>query len=164
MFPKFSDVLLAIEDLKQQGLIKDYAIFGAIAQLFWDEARPTFDLDVLVLLDGGQGRLVDLGPLYQWARENEYPAKGAHIHIGEVPVQFVPAPNELHEEAVTTAATLDFGGMPVRVVTPEYLIATWLQPPANSAERRERALRLRDSVKIDKTLLDDILQRYGLSW
>lgn len=164
MFPKFSDVLLAIENLKQEGLITDYAVFGAIAQLFWDEARPTFDLDVLVLLGGTPGLLVDLGPLYEWARRNGYPAKGAHIHIGEVPVQFVPAPNPLHEEAVREAETLDFGGMPVRVVTPEYLIATWLQPPANSAERRERALRMRDSVEMDKALLDDILERYTLSW
>ena len=50
MFPKLVDVIAAINDLKERGLIQDYAISGAIAQLFWDEAVVTFDLDVLVLL------------------------------------------------------------------------------------------------------------------
>ena len=63
MFPKFSDVIVALDDLKARGLIREYAIFGAIAQAFWDEAIPTFDLDVLVLLSGAQGLLVDLGPI-----------------------------------------------------------------------------------------------------
>lgn len=170
MFARFSDVLLAIEDLKQKGLITDYAVFGRIAHMFWDEARATFDIDVLVLLGQQEGALVDLGPLYDWAKQNNYPAKGAHILIGGIPVQFVPAHNALHEEAVSTAATLDFGGMPVRVVSPEFLIATWLQPPANSAERKERALQLRDALNedgkplVDRGRLDGILKRYGLSW
>ncbi|MEQ1760995.1 MAG: hypothetical protein ABL986_22035, partial [Vicinamibacterales bacterium] len=126
MFPRFSEVLLAIEDLQQRGLLVSYAVFGAIAQMFWDEAIPTFDLDVLVVLGGQTGTLVDLGPLYQWSREKGYSAGREHIVIGEIPVQFVPAPDELHEEAIRTAAVLDFDGLPVNVVRPEYLIATWL--------------------------------------
>src|SRR5690348_8681104 len=100
MFPKFADVISAIDDLKAKGLISEYGVFGAIAQAFWDEAIPTFDLDVLVLLEGAQGPLIDLGPLYRWAEENSYRAKDEHIVIGEIPVQFVPAPTPLHEEAV----------------------------------------------------------------
>lgn len=164
MFPKFSDVLLAIEDLQQRGLIVSYAVFGAIAQTFWDEAIPTFDLDILVRLDDKQRAWVDLGPLYEWSREKGYAAEREHIIIGEIPVQFVPAPDGLHEEAIQTAAVLDFDGMPVRVVRPEYLIATWLVPPANQAHRRERAARLRQAVQIDEVLLADVMQRYNLSW
>lgn len=153
-----------MEDLIERGLVRDYAIFGAVAQTFWDEAIPTFDLDVLVLLDNSRGLLIDLGPLYGWANEIGYGTQGEHIVIGDIPVQFVPAPTALHEEAVQEAATLDFAGTPVRVVRPEYLIATWLQPPANTSVRKERAARLRDSPEIDQALLDSLLARYGLSW
>src|SRR4051812_18140180 len=116
MFPKFVDVITAIDDLMARGLVRDYAIFGSIAQMFWDEAIPTFDLDVLILLESQQGLLIDLGPLYEWARESGYAVLEGHIVIGEIPVQFVPAPSALHEEAVQKAATLDFDGTPIRVV------------------------------------------------
>lgn len=164
MFPKFADVLNAIEDLKERGLIQDYAIFGAIAQMFWDEARPTFDLDVLVLLAGGQGALVSLAPIYEWASAKGYEAKGEHIVISEIPVQFVPATDRLHEEAVENASMMPFGEHHVRVVRSEYLIATWLKPPANSPDRRERAARLRESVQVDKSVLAELLKRYNLTW
>jgi hypothetical protein len=164
VFPRFADVIVAIEDLIERGLVNNYAVFGAVAQAFWDEAIPTFDLDVLVLLNGPQGLLVDLGPLYRWAEENNYAVEGEHIVIGDIPVQFVPAPTPLHEEAVQNAATLDFSGTPLRVVRPEYLIAAWLQPPANTSVRKERAARLRESQEIDPELLNGLLVRYGLSW
>ena len=164
VFPKFADVIAAAEDLKARGLIQEYAIFGAVAQAFWDEAIPTFDLDVLVRLATPQGLRVDLGPLDRWAEDKGYPAADEHIVIGEIPVQFVPTPNALHEEAVQTAATLSMDGLPLRVVRPEYLIATWLQPPANSAARKERAAKLRDSGQTDPALLEDVMGRFGLSW
>ncbi len=164
MFPKFSEVLAALGDLKLRGIVLDYAIFGAVAQLFWDEAISTFDLDVLVLLPSKSGRLISLEELYAWATEKEYGVVGEHIVIGEIPVQFAPARDALHEEAVRQAATLDFEGTPIRVVRPEYLIATWLQPPANNLVRKERAARLRESVQLDQVLLDDLMQRFGLSW
>jgi hypothetical protein len=168
MFPGFSRVIAAIDDLKTQGLIEDYAIFGAMAQLFWDEAIPTFDLDVLVLLVGQTGPLIDLGPIYEWARARGYEEQGAHFQIGGasgMPVQFIPAaPDPLSEEAVSAAATKEVDGVPVKVVRPEYLIALWLQPPANDHRRKERAAKLRQSGQVDEELLRDLMARYNLSW
>lgn len=163
MFPKFADVIAAVDNLKDRGIVEDYAVFGAVAQAFWDEAIPTFDLDILVLMPHTPG-LIDLSPLYRWAEEKGFHSQDEHILIGDIPVQFVPAPTTLHEEAVKSAATLDFDGAPIRVVRPEYLIATWLQPPANSSSRKERAARLRESLKMDDDLLNDLLRRFGLSW
>lgn len=163
MFPKFSLVLAAIEDLKERRIIEDYAVFGAIAQLFWDEAIPTFDLDVLVLYPAKPG-LVTLSPLYEWAKEKGFPAKDVHIYVGEIPVQFVPVPDVLHEEAVKNAATLDLDGVPIRVVRPEYLIAIWLQPPANTPARKERIAKLRESGRVDEGVLCDVMTRFKLSW
>lgn len=46
----FVAALAAIERLKKERVVKDYAIGGAIALVFWSEPIPTFDLDVFVLL------------------------------------------------------------------------------------------------------------------
>jgi len=164
MFSSFSGVISAINDLRDQGLIHDYAIFGAIAQMFWDEAVPTFDLDVLVLLGAVDHILAPLGPIYRWAAERGYSVEAEHISINGVPVQFVPAPDSLAEEAVNTAVVRELEGVPMRVVRPEYLIALWLQPPANSYRRKERAAKLRESVQLDESLLADLMARYNLFW
>lgn len=164
MLPRFTDTIAAVNDLKDRGLIHEYAIFGAVAQAFWDEAIPTFDLDVLVLLAQPPGLLVGLGPIYEWASERRYALQAEHIVISGVPVQFIPAPDTLHEEAVNTAAIREMDGIPIRIVRPEYLIALWLQPPANSPRRKERAAKLRESGQVDETLLADLLARYNLSW
>ena len=100
MFPRFSEVVAAIEDLRAQGIIRDYAIGGAFAQAIWDEVTTTFDLDVFVLLPGSGGPLVDLGPIYRWAEERGYQQISSHLKISGVPVQFVPAPDALAEEAI----------------------------------------------------------------
>lgn len=155
---------MAIEDLKAKGVIQEYAVFGAVAQAFWDEAIPTFDLDILVLLSAPPSGLISLDPLYRWAEERGYRTQDEHIFIGEIPVQIVPAPNQLHVEAVETATSLDYDGKSLRVVTPEYLVATWLQPPANTASRRERAAKIRESGIVNLTLLSDLMTRFGLSW
>ena len=68
-----------------------------------------------------------------------------HVLIEGVPVQFLPAYNALADEAIETAATLDYEGVPVRVVRPEYLVALYLEPGArtlkpmtNESRRRPR--------------------------
>jgi hypothetical protein len=100
MFQSFRDVIEAIDELKGRRLILEYAIGGAMAQLFWDEAIPTFDVDVLVLMGAPGTPLVSLGPLYAWAKERGYEEKSEHIMIGGIPVQFLPAPDALSEEAI----------------------------------------------------------------
>jgi hypothetical protein len=164
MFPKFPDAIAAINDLKERQLIQDYAVFGAVAHAFWDEAIPTFDLDVLVLLGPAEGVLIDLGPIYEWAQVRGYAVEAEHIVISGVPVQFVPAPDVLAEEAVKAAAIRKVGGIPIRIVRPEYLIALWLQPPANSASRKERAAKLLESGQVDKVLLAELMATYNLAW
>src|SRR4051812_11431637 len=139
MFPMFSGVIAAINDLKERGLIHDYAVFGAVAQAFWDEAIPTFDLDVLVLLGPVENVLAPLQQIYRWAAELGYRVQAEHIVINDIPVQFLPAPDGLAEEAVQAATRRELNEVPIRVVRPEYLIALWLQPPANSHRRKERA-------------------------
>jgi hypothetical protein len=162
--PSFSEAVVAINDLKEAKLIEDYAIGGAMAAVFWTEAITTFDLDVLVLLPSGESSLISLAPIYAWAEERQYPLRDEHIVIGGVPVQFLPAYSALAEEAVREAKTLDYNGLPVRVVRPEHLIGLALEGSAKTARRRERAAMLRETAEVDETVLQSIIERYTLSW
>lgn len=157
----FAAALAAIERLKNEGVVKDYAIGGAMALVFWSEPIPTFDLDVFVIL-AAESKLVSLTPIYDWARRNGYREEAEHIIIAGMPVQVIPVHNRLAEEAVASAARLDFEGQPVRVIRPEYLIALYLEPAARSGKRLERVAALLEEGDVDRELLDTVLKRYDL--
>lgn len=158
----FSATLAAVESLKKDGIVSDYAVGGAMALTFWSEPTATFDLDVFVLLRQ-DGTLLSLDSIYSWARANGYKEKAEHIWIAGVPVQFIPAHNALAEEAVATAANLDYDGQPVRVIRPEYLIGMYLEPTARTKKRMERVASLLDEHDLlDRKLLDDLVKRYKL--
>lgn len=157
----FATALAAIELLKVEGLVEEYAVGGAMALVFWSEPIPTFDLDVFVLLPS-QSLLVSLAPIYEWARRNGYREEAEHIVIAGLPVQVIPAHNKLAEEAITSAASLDFEGQPVRVIRPEYLVALYLEPSARTHKRLERVAALLEEGNVDRALLEELLRRYEL--
>jgi hypothetical protein len=159
--PTFGDVFKELNTLKEERVIGDYALGGATAVLFYAEPTRTYDVDVFVLLGSVRASgLVSLDPIYEWARRRGFIEKSEHILIYGVPVQFLPAHNELAEEAVTTARTLDYEGVPVRVIGPEHLAALAFQ--AGGGRRRERAWQLIESGSVDKTKLDGLLEKHGI--
>jgi len=157
----FTEALSAIARMKQEGVVSEYAIGGAMALVFWSEPIPTFDIDVFVLLPS-ESVIVSLEPIYDWARHNDFRAEAEHILIAGVPVQVIPAPNALAEEAVESAAELDYEGQAVRVIRPEHLIALYLEPGARTRKRLERVAALLEEGDVDRKLLDDVLARYNL--
>jgi len=68
--------------------------------------------------------------------------------------------NELVGEAVQAARDFAYGATPVRVVSPEHLVALALQ--AGGSRRRERAAQLLEADAVDRSVLRGILQRHGL--
>lgn len=156
----FKEALAAIRDLRDSGIVTEYAVGGAMAVAFWAEPTVTFDLDVFVQYPSS-GLLVDLAPIYRWAESRGFPAAAEHIEIAGVPVQVIPAHSALAVEAVENAADLDYEGEPVRVITPEYLIAMYLEPSARTHTRVARAGALLDG-DLDRRLLADIVQRYNV--
>jgi len=160
--PSFAHALRALEELKQAAVVEDYAVAGAMALVFWTEPIPTYDLDVLVFLPHQETSLVSLGTIYQWATARGYAVDGEHVIIAGLPVQFLPAHNELADEAIGTAATLEYEGIPVRVVRPEYLVALYLEPSARTPKRRERAAALIEAAATDRGLVEQLIQRFGL--
>src|SRR6476620_10337109 len=116
----FRDAVVAVGQLREDGVIAEYAVGGAMAMVFWAEPVATYDLDVFVLLPAAGGPLVSLAPLYEWARRRGYAVQDEHIVMEGVPVQIIPAHNDLAEEAVREAVTLELEGTPVRVIRPEH--------------------------------------------
>lgn len=104
--------------------------------------------------------LVSLEMFYEWARARGFPADAEHILVHGVPVQFLPAHNALAEAAVTTARTLDYGGVPVRVIDPEHLVALAFQ--AGGHKRRERAWQMLDVGVVNRQRLRTLLSAHGI--
>ena len=158
----FAGALRVLNLMRDAGVVEEYAIAGAMAVVFWSEPIPTFDLDVLVFLPESTSPIVSLDPIYRWTAAQGFPARAEHVLIEQVPVQFLPAHNILADEAIERAATLEYEGVPVRVVRPEYLIALYLEPGARTRKRRERAAALRESPTVDVALLEGLLARFQL--
>lgn len=159
----FTGALRALGELKQAGVVEDYAVAGAMALVFWAEPVPTYDLDVLVFLPQQRGPLVSLEGLFAWAAVHRYPLDAEHVLVEGVPVQFLPSHNQLADEAIETAETLDYEGIPVRVVRPEYLIALYLEPAARTLKRRERAAALMEAPATDQQALRALLERFKIN-
>lgn len=157
----FAEAIAGINEMKQEGVVADYAVGGAMALIFWSEPTATFDLDVFVLLEQ-TGILVSLDEIYRWARAKGYAEEAEHILISGVPVQVIPAHNELTSEAVANAADLAYDEQPIRVIRPEYLIAMYLEETARTRKRLERVATLLDEGNLDLALLHNILDRYKL--
>ncbi len=109
-----------LEDLKASGIIRDYALFGAVAQMRYTEPVATLDADVLVILSDDTG-LDILAPIYNFCRKRGYVPEGEAIRVGNWPVQFIPTFSPLTEEAVREAETGEIDGIPARVISAIYL-------------------------------------------
>lgn len=153
--------IAAINDLRREGVVSDYALGGAIAIIFWSEPVATFDLDVFVLQEQ-TGPLVSLSTIYAWAAKRGYEEQAEHIVIAGVPVQIIPAHNELASEAVAEAVEMDYDGVPVRVIRPEYLVALYLEGSARTRKRLERVEGLLEAGSVDESKLKSLLERFKL--
>ena len=157
-----ADVFREFNELKATGLVRNYAIGGATAALFYAEPARTYDIDVFVLLGpDAQRPLVSLEPFYQWARTRGFGVDAEHILVHGVPVQFLPAHNTLVEAAVNTARTLDYDDVSVRVIDPEHLVALALQ--AGGHKRRERAWQLLEAGVVNREALRALLAAHGMT-
>ena len=152
--------LEVIIDLKEKGLIKDYAIGGAIGALRWTEPFFTYDLDIFVILqeEAEKAVVLDLSPIYEYLEKKGYSWQGQWIVIEGIPVDFVPV-DEIGREAVEKAVEVDFEGLKVRVIVPEYLIALFLKAGRDKDMRKIEML----LPKADQQKLVNVLNKYGLT-
>ena len=156
------DVFRELNALKATGLVRDYALGGATAVLFYAEPARTYDVDVFVLLaPNSDTSLVSLEALYAWARSKGFGTDAEHTLVHGVPVQFIPAHNRLAEEGVSSARTLDYDDVPVRVCDPEHLVALAFQ--AGGHKRRERAWQMLEAGAVDRRRLRALLAAHDIT-
>ncbi|MDR0842579.1 MAG: hypothetical protein LBP68_04065 [Acidobacteriota bacterium] len=144
------------------GVIRQYAIGGAMGATFYTEPFTTMDLDVFVVFSESAGLLLSLSPIYTWLKEHGYSDMVEEcVLIEGTPVQFLPSTPGLLDEAMERAIVFDYDGIPASVFGAEYLLA--IAVSVGRPKDRARVPLFLDSGKIDTDVLNSILNRHNLN-
>jgi len=154
------DAARLLNKMVEAGVIDDYAVFGAVAQMRYTEAVVTLDADVLVAVPNPDATDV-LGPIYAFCRERGFEPEGEAIRVGDWPVQFIPTFSDLTEAAVRDAETGDLAGVPLRVVRADYLAVIALS--VGRAKDLARILALQESGAVADPEIEALAGRFDLS-
>lgn len=150
-----------INQMRDERVFVSYAVGGGIAALFYIEPITTFDLDVFVLQPVSTGDIVSLSSIYSWLEKHGYKPEKEQVIIEGVPVQFIPAYNDLVNDAIRDSVQKKYGTTAVSVVSAEYLMAIMLQ--TYRPKDRDRLMKFIDETTIDNTLLTAILEKHNLT-
>ena len=155
------ETLKVINEMKEKGLITDYAIGGGIAALFYIEPFLTYDLDLFIIPEekNNQKGLIFLSAVFDYLKSMGYPWKGEHIIIEGVPVQFITA-DELEKEGVANARVIEYEEIKTKVISPEYLIVILLR--AGRKKDIEKIERLLEQTEIGRKKLGELLNKFNL--
>ncbi len=149
-----------LTDMQRAGVIRNYALFGAVAQMRYTEPVATLDADVLVAVPAAD-RLDALSGIYDFCAARGYRPEGEAIRVGAWPAQFVPAFSPLTEEAMEQAATADFEGVALRVVGADHLAVIALS--VGRAKDLTRILALLESGSASRESIGCLAARHGLA-
>ena len=149
-----------LNEMQRAGVIRNYALFGAVAQMRYTESVATLDADVLVAVPAPE-RLNARSGIYEFCAARGYGPEGEAIRVGTWPAQFVPAFSPLTEEAMEQAATADFEGVPVRVVRADHLAVIALS--VGRAKDYTRILALLESGSASRKSIASLAARHGLA-
>ena len=153
-----ADVLRAANELVSAGLIRDYALGGALAAIYYTEPVTTYDADI-IFVASDKSLSAGISEIYAYLQSKGWRVEREHLLVKDFPVQFIAA-SGLTEEAVREAKPIEYEGVRAKVFRPEYIVAI-----AASVGRHKdfaRIEQLMAQAKIDKPLLDDILRRHNL--
>ena len=149
-----------LNDMQVAGVINNYALFGAMAQMRYTEAVATLDADVLVAV-ASPDRMDVLAEVYEFCARHGFSPEGEAIRVGAWPTQFVPVFSPLTREAMEQADTADFEGVPLRVVRADYLAVIALS--AGRAKDFARILALFESSSVTRNEVARLAARHGLA-
>jgi hypothetical protein len=146
--------------MQQAGVIRNYALFGAVAQMRYTEPVATLDAGVLVAVPAPD-RLDALGGIYEFCAARGYLPEGEAIRVGAWPAQFVPAFSPLTQEAMEQADVADFEGVALRVVRADHLAVIALS--VGRAEDFTRILALLESGSANRESIGSLAAQHGLA-
>ena len=144
------------------GVIKNYAIGGAVGATLYLEPAATLDVDVFVILpESTESSLLSLWPIYEYLGQRGGQVQREHIVIGGWPVQFLPPGNELEQEAISEAVAVTVQDVPTRIMTAEHLVAIALRTAG--AKDHARIVQFVEQNAVDVGRLKNLLERHGLA-
>lgn len=152
--------LRVLNRMVKDGVIKEYAIGGAVAAIFYVEPINTNDLDIFFHVKDASAGLDILAPLYEYLSGLGYKGQREAIDIEGWPVQFLPVFNPLLEEAVEQAKEVRFQRTRTRVMQAEHLVAIMLQ--TGRLKDHARIAQFMEHEVVDQERLAGILARHGL--
>ena len=157
---RIREVIEIINRMQEDGVIDSYAIGGAVGATFYIEPASTMDVDVFIQLHVEPGAFIILTPIFEYLKARGCVVEGEHIIIADTPVQFLPPPSPLAEEALANAVERDIDGTPVRVFKAEYIAAIALE-----LGRMKDKLRLSQFIEadaLDMAFFESLLNKYDL--
>ena len=149
-----------LNEMCTAGVITNYALFGAAAQMRYTEPVATVAADVLVAVPDPE-RLDVLSGIYEFCAAKGFQPEGEALQVGAWPAQFVPAFSPLTREAIDQADTADFEGVPFRVVRADYLAVLALS--VGRAKDLARILALLESGSVSREEIAQLAARHGLA-
>jgi len=154
-------VFTIVNQMQLDGTISDYAIGEAVGATFYLEPVATLDVDIFITFRAEPGQLLlNPQPIFDYLTARGCTMQGEYVVIAGWPVQFLPPPSPLVEEALGHAVTVDVEGTPARVFTAEYLAAIALQ--TGRAKDKARLLQFVEEGRLDPALLQKILGSHQL--
>lgn len=153
---EFSEALIVLNELKEKEIIQDYAIGGGHAIIHHNVEYASRDLDVFAIIVSEDSFRI-LQPVYKFFRGRGHKIKGAHIWIGDIPIQVFPNVSPLHNNAVEEADEVEVGGIPTKVIGVEHLIALSLIPLRKTDKWRIGEL----LKKADNKRLNTLIDKFG---
>jgi len=158
---KIQDVIVTLNRMETEGVIKRYAIGGAVGATFYLEPVSTLDVDVFIAFKPQQESIIiSPAPIFDYLKRFGCKMEGEYIVISGWPVQFLPANGPLLEEAFDRAVEVDVEGVPARVLTAEYLAAIALQ--TGRARDKARVLQFIEAGALDSAKFERLLERHQL--
>lgn len=149
-----------LNGMQAAGVIKNYALFGAMAQMRYAEAVATLDADVLIAVPKPD-KLEVLADIYSYCAGKGFSAEGDAIRVGAWPVQFMPVFSPLTNEAMEHAEVAEFDGVPLRVIKADYLAVIALS--VGRGKDFARILALLESPHVTREQIATLAARHGLS-
>lgn len=120
----------------------------------------TDDIDVFVNYSIEPPSLQELNPIYSFLAEKVHPKK-EYVVIHDWDVQFLLAvQGSLPDEALLHSNIFDFGGVEIRVIIPEYLVAIMLK--TSRGKDFIRAKKFVDESLVDPEQLSILIERFEL--
>src|ERR1700758_1813966 len=116
-----ADILRAANELVSAAVIKDYALGGALAAIYYTEPITTYDADIMFV---ASDKTLSAGvpAIYSHLQSKGWRVEREHLLVKDFPVQFLAA-SGLTEEAVRKANRIEYEGVPAKIFRPEHIIA-----------------------------------------